>query len=110
LVRLPEGTRSLAGVTGEELAEVGGFGKAQATGDGRHRFVGVGEQSLPFQSDSAVDDVFDGLPGGGGGTEPPRPSTSRSISMNGTVTVLDKGAVRIHSYSPRRTPSTPPPS
>ncbi len=50
LVRLAEGTGGDTGVAGEELAEVGGFGETQAAGEGRHRFVGVGEQAPGLQA------------------------------------------------------------
>lgn len=65
-MRLTESAGSDTGVAGEELSEVGGFVEAEAAGDGRHRIVGVGEQALGLQGDAAVDDVLDGLPGGGG--------------------------------------------
>jgi len=54
-----------AGMAGEELPEVGGFREAEAAGDECDRCIGVRRQPLGLQGDPCVDDLLDGLAGGG---------------------------------------------
>lgn len=61
---VPEGAWGLAGRAGEELAEVGGFGEAEAVADGGDGQVGVCQQAFGLQGDAGVDELFGGVSGG----------------------------------------------
>jgi hypothetical protein len=67
LVHGAEGAEAGADVTGEELPEVGGVGKAQTAGDGRHRLIRVRRQPLQLQRDTGIDHTLRRLFGGNGG-------------------------------------------
>ena len=64
LVDVAEGAGAGAYVTGEELPEVGGVGKTQTAGDGRHRLIRVRRQSLHLQRDTGIDHMLHRLSGG----------------------------------------------
>lgn len=64
----PAGTEAawgVAGLAGEELPEVGGFGESDHPADRGDGQVGVYEQALRLQGDARVDEFLGGAAGGG---------------------------------------------